>query len=237
MKDSPIKNIENYFGQINCYLVNIEIQLNYIDKNNVEIEVPKIISKFSNLHIKYNYDKIKATNELRDIFVKNLDDRNQYKILIDEKIELFQTNLTKVENKLNEIYLFGLTLIEMDLYNIKEFIDEVKIRLENQENKEIVPIMDKLTMPEINPFEHKQTAELFEYIVKNWDYEKNQKWADIWNEINDSEKYKAPFQNEYRKYIITRFDYTGRFQYSYLKNPNNRDHQRLLKLIETFSKK
>jgi hypothetical protein len=226
MKDSPIKNIENYFGQINCYLVNIEIQLNYIDKNNVEIEVPKIISKFSNLHIKYNYDKVKATNELRDIFVKNLDDRNQYKILIDEKIELFQTNLTKVENKLNEIYLFGLTLIEMDLYNIKEFIDEVKLRLKNQENKE-----------KIVPFKHKQTAELFEYIVKNWDYEKDQKWADIWNEINNSENYKAPYQSDYQKYIIQSFEYTGRFQYDKVKNRENRDYQRLLELIDNFSKK
>lgn len=135
MNENPIKYIENYFGQINCYLVNIEIKLNYIDKNNVEIEVPNIISKFSKQNINYNYDKVKATNELRNIFVKNIDERNQYKILIDEKIELFQTNLTKVENKLNEIYRFGLTLIEMDLYNIKEFIDEVKIRLENQENK------------------------------------------------------------------------------------------------------
>lgn len=135
MNENPIKYMENYFGQINCYLVNIDIQLNYIDKNNVEIEVPNIISKFSNQNIKYNYDKVKATNELRNIFVKNIHERNQYKILIDEKIELFQTNLTKVENKLNEIYRFGLTLIEMDLYNIKEFIEEVKIRLENQENK------------------------------------------------------------------------------------------------------
>jgi hypothetical protein len=225
MKENPIKYIENYFGQINCYLVNIEIQLNYIDKNNVEIEIPKIISKFSNLHIKYNYDKVKAINELRDIFVKNLDERNQYKILIDEKIELFQTNLTKVENKLNEIYLFGLTLIEMDLYNIKEFIDEIKIRLENQENKVT-----------INPF-NEQTAELFEYIVKNWDYEKDQKWADIWNEINESDNYKAPYQNQYQTYIIKRFEYTGRYQYDKAKDPQNRNRIELIDLIKNFSKK
>lgn len=225
MNENPIKYIENYFGQINCYLVNIEIKLNYIDKNNVEIEVPNIISKFSKQNINYNYDKVKATNELRNIFVKNIDERNQYKILIDEKIELFQTNLTKVENKLNEIYRFGLTLIEMDLYNIKEFINEVNFRLENQENKVT-----------INPF-NEQTAELFEYIVKNWDYEKDQKWADIWIEINESDNYKAPYQNQYQTYIIKRFEYTGRYQYDKAKDPQNRNRIKLIDLIKNFSKK
>lgn len=205
--------------------MNIEIKLNYIDKNNVEIEVPNIISKFSKQNINYNYDKVKATNELRNIFVKNIDERNQYKILIDEKIELFQTNLTKVENKLNEIYRFGLTLIEMDLYNIKEFINEVNFRLENQENKVT-----------INPF-NEQTAELFEYIVKNWDYEKDQKWADIWIEINESDNYKAPYQNQYQTYIIKRFEYTGRYQYDKAKDPQNRNRIKLIDLIKNFSKK
>jgi hypothetical protein len=226
MKDNPIKFIENYFGQINCYLVNIEINLNYIDKNNVEIEVPNIISKFSKQNIKYNYDKVKATNELHDIFIKNLDERNQYKILIDEKIELFQTNLTKVENKLNEIYRFGLTLIEMDLFYIKQFIDEVKLKLKNQENKETT-----IT----NPFNEK-TAELFEYIVQNWNYDKQQKWADIWIEINELVNYKAPYQNEYQTYIIKRFEYTGRFQYDKAKDPQNRNRIELIDLIKNFSK-
>jgi hypothetical protein len=226
MKESPIKYIEIYFGQINCYLMNIENKLNYIDKNKVEIEIPKIISKFSNLHIKYNYDRAKAINELRDIFVKDIEQRNQYKILIDEKIELFQTNLTKVENKLNEIYRFGLTLIEMDLFYIKQFIDEVKLKLKNQENKETT-----IT----NPFNEK-TAELFEYIVQNWNYDKQQKWADIWVEINELVNYKAPYQNEYQTYIIKRFEYTGRFQYDKAKYPQNRNRIELIDLIKKFSK-
>jgi hypothetical protein len=140
MKESPIKYIEIYFGQINCYLMNIENQLNYIYENENDIKkiVTNIISKFSNDHIKHRNDRVKAINELRDIFVKDIEQRNQYKILIDEKIELFQTNLTKVENKLNEIYRFGLTLIEMDLFYIKQFIDEVKLKLKNQENKKTI---------------------------------------------------------------------------------------------------
>jgi hypothetical protein len=227
MKESPIKYIEIYFGQINCYLMNIESCFDFIDKNNVEIEVTNIISKFSNEHIKHRNDRLKAINELRVIFVKDIEQRNQYKILIDEKIELFQTNLTKVENKLNEIYRFGLTLIEMDLFYIKQFIDEVKLKLKNQENKETT-----IT----NPFNEK-TAELFEYIVENWNYDKQQKWADIWIEINESDNYKAPYQNEYQTYIIKRFEYTGRFQYDKAKDPKNRNRIELIDLIKNFSKK
>jgi len=87
------------------------------------------------------------------------------------------------------------------------------------------------------PFTDPKTHELFNYIVDNWDYDKQQKWADIWNVINDTEGYKAPYQNEYRKYVIERFKYTGKFQYDKPKKDGNRDKQKLLELIKEFSKK
>jgi hypothetical protein len=87
------------------------------------------------------------------------------------------------------------------------------------------------------PFNDPKTYELFNYIVDNWDYHKGQKWADIWNELNYSSIYKAPYQNEYQKYIIQRFGYTGKFQYDKQKREGNRDKQTLLELIENFSKK
>lgn len=231
MKESPIKYIEIYFGQINCYLINIENQLNYIDENENDKKkiVTNIVSKFSNDHIKHRNDRVKAINELRDIFVKDIEQRNQYKILIDEKIELFQTNLTKVENKLNEIYRFGLTLIEMDLFYIKQFIDEVKLKLKNQENKETT-----IT----NPFKDQKTADLFEYIINNWNYDKQQKWANICKAIEGTEIYKIPYRGDYEKYIRTRFSYVGKFQYDKASlNDNNRNNIELLKHIEDFSKK
>ena len=87
------------------------------------------------------------------------------------------------------------------------------------------------------PFKDQKTAELFEYIVQKWNYPNNQKWADIWDEINESDNYKAPYKNEYQTYIIKRFEYTGRFQYDKLKDPQNRDRIELIELIKNFSKK
>lgn len=91
--------------------------------------------------------------------------------------------------------------------------------------------------PEKTPFRDQQTAELFEYIVKNWNYDKQQQWADIWNVIHDSENFKAPYQNEYQAYVIQRFKYTGRFQYDKVRKPDNRHNIELLELIKNFSKK
>lgn len=87
------------------------------------------------------------------------------------------------------------------------------------------------------PFNDPKTHKLFNYIVNNWNYDKGQKWADIWNVINDLENYTPPYKNEYQNYIITRFGYTGKFQYDKPKKDGNRDKQNLLELIETFSKK
>lgn len=87
------------------------------------------------------------------------------------------------------------------------------------------------------PFTDPKTHELFNYIVDNWNYNKGQKWADIWNVINDLENYKPPYKNEYQNYIIQRFGYTGKFQYDKVKRDGNRDKQNLLELIQMFSKK
>jgi hypothetical protein len=87
------------------------------------------------------------------------------------------------------------------------------------------------------PFTDPKTHELFNYIVDNWSYERGQKWADIWNVINDLDNHKPPFKNEYQNYIIKRFGYTGKFQYDKPKKDGNRDKQSLLELIENFSKK
>jgi len=148
------------------------------------------------------------------------------------------------DKDVNEImFLYNDTLDEFNTFLTSDEIEEderkftitdiLKPPFKDAETKPI----DKQSTPVINPFKDKQTAELFEYIIENCEYDKNQKYADIWNEIEFSENYKAPYQYEYQKYIITRFGYTGRFQYSYTKDPNNRNRQRLSKLIETFSKK
>lgn len=90
---------------------------------------------------------------------------------------------------------------------------------------------------EKHPFKDEKTFQLFNYIVEKWSYNRDQKWADIWNVIKESEKYKLPYQNEYEKYVRLRFKYTGKFQYDKIKKDDNRDNQSLLELIENFSKK
>lgn len=101
--------------------------------------------------------------------------------------------------------------------------------IENQRTKPTLPPDPK------TPFNDPKTHELFNYIVDNWNYDKGQKWADIWNVINDIENYTPPYKNEYQNYIITRFGYTGKFQYDKPKKDGNRDKQNLLELIENFS--
>jgi hypothetical protein len=89
----------------------------------------------------------------------------------------------------------------------------------------------------IHPFENNRTLQLFNYIVNNWNYNYNQKWADIWNELYYLKGFKAPYKNEYRTYIIKRFNYTGKFQYDKIKSQDNKDRKRLIELIEKYSKK
>lgn len=89
----------------------------------------------------------------------------------------------------------------------------------------------------IHPFKNDKTFQLFDYIVDNWNYNYNQKWADIWNEFNYSNDFVAPYKNEYQTYIIKRFNYTGKFQYDKIKHQDNKDRKRLIELIEKYSKK
>jgi hypothetical protein len=88
-----------------------------------------------------------------------------------------------------------------------------------------------------HPFNDEKTLNLFNHLVENWDYDKQQKWSDIWIEIDFSENYKPPYKNDYRKYIIERFRYTGKFQFDKLKKETNRDRINLIKHIKDFSKK
>jgi hypothetical protein len=123
------------------------------------------------------------------------------------------------------------------------FIASVILKYQSELNKILneKPIdekpIDKLNTPVINPFKYKQTAEIFDYIVTNWSYTKQQKWANIFNSINDLDGYSIPYKNEYQSYIIQRFGYTGKFQYDKKATDTNRHQIELMELIKNFSKK
>ena len=87
------------------------------------------------------------------------------------------------------------------------------------------------------PFKDQKTTDLFEYIINNWNYDKQQKWANICKAIEGTEIYKIPYRGDYEKYIRTRFSYVGKFQYDKANLDNNRNNIELLKHIEDFSKK
>jgi hypothetical protein len=126
------------------------------------------------------------------------------------------------------------------VFNFKSFYSYAKGRI--KEVEELQKKKSKKNLPEpqpiIHPFKDEKTFELFNYIEDKYNYKKAQKWADIFNAIKHNNNGKEPaYKNEYRAYIIKRFQYTGKFQFDYEKKETNRDKQDLIKLIEKFSKK
>jgi hypothetical protein len=55
-----------------------------------------------------------------------------------------------------------------------------------------------------NPFKDNTTAELFEYIVKNWNYNAATKWGYIWNYFIQRGNGKMTFKIDYESYLIER---------------------------------
>lgn len=155
--------------------------------------------------------------------------------LFDHHPSIFREQIDKIKEEHKRI---NKEIEEDDLHQI--IADHLK-HLSQKRDQIVESLINSITQkkeqPVTTPFTHPKTHELFNYIVDNWSYNKGQKWADIWNVINDLENYKPPYKNEYQNYIITRFGYTGKFQYDKPKKDGNRDKQSLLELIETFSKK
>jgi hypothetical protein len=130
------------------------------------------------------------------------------------------------EEQPNEAY--WILTRDLDLRNTLHKIKAIEKQLRTFEENQ--PPLDKV------PFKDEKTNSLFEYIVKTWTYDKHQKWADIYN-VLDEIGYKMPFKNEYQDYIVRRFQYTGKFQYDKPKKDDNRDKQRLIQIIKDYSQK
>jgi hypothetical protein len=218
--------------------MNTELEYKLRDLLDVAIKYP-ISAVYETVTEKNRYSAI-----LRDV------------ITLRQSFELFRTQLLKSlsesENwKAIEIDLNNLYLIDIERY-LKWYEDkkseteifgnynpyEVLFDICTSTKREILKYFEgKETSNIKSPFTDTPTADLFEYIVKNWNYKYGQKWADIWNEINWSENYTPPYKSDYQTYIIERFGYTKKFAYEKLKVDRNRHKQRLLELIEEFSKK
>lgn len=159
-------------------------------------------------------DLVNVTEESLSGFIDQLKDaRQEYKII---KIHAYKDYI-----KSN---------CDVKLVKIKNRIKEIKAIL--KERKAQINVNN--IQP--HPFKDNETFDFFKYIVKKWNYNYNQKWSDIWNELDYSEKYKAPYKNEYEAFIILSYNYTGKFQYDKVKKDDNKNKILLLEIIKEFSK-
>jgi hypothetical protein len=181
-------------------------------------------------HLKQDFDHVNKLVETTIKQTKNI----KLDLIKTSKMNLDKTEVQQLIIDVHELQF--ITKIESpELQNTISFCNEFIEFL-----KTIVTYIEpQQTIPEKTPFRDQKTAELFEYIETNWSYDKQQKWADIYNEINESGTYKIPYSGDYEKYIRKRFNYLGKFQYENDKRKklDNKDRQSLIKLIREFSKK
>lgn len=153
-----------------------------------------------------------------------------------KKIIRFYTNFVEVEY---DYYFRFKDVIKLHNYiefKILEISGELDLFDRIGTEAEIINKPDLNEKNEINPFSNDVSKELFNTIIKNWNYDRNQRFADIFNEMN-SANYIIPYKNDYELYIKNRFDYKGRFQYDKIKSETNRDKKDLLEIIKNFRRK
>jgi ribosomal protein L22 len=96
----------------------------------------------------------------------------------------------------------------INFYN--ELVDFLKTIVQHiQDNQDIkTPLQLGQAKPEKKPFRDDSTAELFEYIVNNWDYNAATKWGYIWEYLFTNNNGKLTNKTDYETYIRERFNFT-----------------------------
>ena len=193
---------------------------------------------------RYDSDELLFSDYFPSDIEHNFEHFKEIEIILKEEITLIIENFKSSKDwNFDFDYLEQLSLLSKPL-EILFCLSELFIKIETLENYQSFlntyssnekPI-DKLNTPVINPFKDKQTAELIEYIVNNWNYHKQQKWANISVAINSLNKGAIPYPGDYETYIRIKYRYTGKFQYDKYVN-DNRHLNDLLELIKNFSKK
>lgn len=224
---SLTKNLDSFFNKI--YLRDHEYfcyQIKEVEPN----EFKKLIDQLYKDYQKNNKyitpsGFIKKDNTI--ILIKSMIDS----ILEDiettkfRQIDILPNETNVFIHKTPLINLYTSKLNKIELFEYLNLISQV---IENFEPESKTDIK--------HPFKDSKTLELFNYIVDNWKYKANQKWADIFTEMNTA-NYIIPYKEDYEMYVRDRFDYKKRFQYDKVKKPNNRNKIALLELIKNFSKK
>jgi hypothetical protein len=171
-------------------------------------DIQKQISKKKLQLIQYS----SQDGEINNDFVKRLKEQIEYQEI----------------NGITNIRLGDGTILHLKINEIN-FIETA---IKGAYQKSLKPTTTKET-----PFIDDKTKELIEYLVKNWRYNKQQKYADIYTTLDGLGEYKMPFKSDYQDYIIKQFGHTGKFQYDKVKSTQNQNKKELLELIKNFSKK
>ena len=218
----------------------------------LEYELRQLIDVAMRWQIDAVYSTVTISRPYSSVLSNVVDLRQQFELFSSQLTERLGTinNWKAIEIDLNIRFLRG---IDSYLMWYESNVEKTR-RFEPHNPYETIHIICKRTKDIIlshfgkNPqtqvlhdpsFKDEKTAELFEYIIDNWKYDKQQKWAEIFHVINETEKYKILYSGDYEKYIRQRFEYLGKFQYekSRDKNRDNRDRQNLMNIIKEFSRK
>jgi len=158
---------------------------------------------------------VEPINQHQKFFHNSID---QIKFIKSELVKTSKQNLKKdeIQNLIIEVSeLKFITKIEnpelkdsINFYN--ELVDFLKtIVLHIQDNQDIkTPLQLGQAKPEKNPFRDDSTAELFEYIVKHWNYNAATKWGYIWEYLFTNNNGKLTNKTNYETYIRERFNFT-----------------------------
>lgn len=196
------KNIESFFNLIllrdyepYCYQIEDLDKTTLIDYINQYYEHYKQKTKYSSLNgfkeNDFNYVMLKQRIE----YVKNQIDKNQIKQVdkLKNRLNIFDNTQTP----LITFYSSYLNIIEISEYLNNIYDDVTNFNPDNETDIK-------------HPFKDPETYDLFNYLVDNWDYKPDIKWAYIYNFFDDPKIY----QNEYERYVKETQNFKGLFKYN-----------------------
>jgi hypothetical protein len=146
-------------------------------------------------HFKQDFDHVNKLVETTIKQTKNI----KLDLIKTSKMNLDKTEVQQLIIDVHELQF--ITKIESpELQNTISFCNEFIEFL-----KTIVTYIEpQQTIPEKTPFRDQKTAELFEYIVENWNYNAATKWGYIWNYFIQRGNGKMTFKIDYESYLIER---------------------------------
>jgi len=209
------KNLHEFFDELIDSEVSELEMYNYVDEvtTNFDKEKTEIISKDLELYL--NSSKMELENDfnLNDLVGRN----KQYKTI--EEIPFTETK-NHLNNTMVKRYDYEKLFYPHRFFNLYRLQSLLESKLKRDTIKDTPP-------PEPQtPFTDPKTHELFNYIVDNWVYNKDLRYAYIYNYLVDVLNYSI-IQTDYEKFIRTKYN-VGRV---YFENANSQKRIEQIKTI------